>query len=68
MWWSSSAVSPSITRRSRVLSVSSASRRASPAWRLAADLGFGDHAHLTRTIREQLGHTPAQLSRLLRAG
>jgi AraC-like DNA-binding protein len=36
--------------------------------RLAADLGFADHAHLTRTVREQLGHTPTQLRRLLQAG
>jgi hypothetical protein len=36
--------------------------------RLAAGLGFAGHAHLTRTVREQLGHTPAQLRRLLRAG
>jgi AraC-like DNA-binding protein len=36
--------------------------------RLAADLGFSDHARLTRTVREQLGQTPAQLRRLLRAG
>jgi AraC-like DNA-binding protein len=36
--------------------------------RLAADLGFADHAHLSRTVREQLGHTPSQLRRLLRAG
>jgi AraC-like DNA-binding protein len=35
---------------------------------LAADLGFADHAHLTRTVREQLGHTPTQLRRLLEAG
>jgi AraC-like DNA-binding protein len=35
--------------------------------RLAADLGFADHAHLTRTFREQLGHTPSQLRRLLEA-
>jgi AraC-like DNA-binding protein len=33
--------------------------------RLAADLGFADHAHLTRTMREQLGHTPTELRRLL---
>jgi AraC-like DNA-binding protein len=33
--------------------------------RLAADLGFADHAHLTRTLREQLGHTPSQLRHML---
>jgi AraC-like DNA-binding protein len=33
--------------------------------RLAADLGFADHAHLTRTAHELLGHTPTQLRRLL---
>ncbi|MFF0307056.1 helix-turn-helix domain-containing protein [Streptosporangium sp. NPDC004379] len=32
---------------------------------LAADLGFADQAHLTRTVREHLGHTPAVLRRLL---
>jgi AraC-like DNA-binding protein len=32
---------------------------------LAADLGFADQAHLTRTIRRHLGHTPAALRRLL---
>ncbi len=32
---------------------------------LAADLGFADQAHLTRTVREQLGHTPTALRRLL---
>ncbi|MBY8873863.1 AraC family transcriptional regulator [Micromonospora sp. PLK6-60] len=32
---------------------------------LAAELGFTDQAHLTRTVRAQLGHTPAQLRRLL---
>jgi hypothetical protein len=37
------------------------------AW-LAADLGFADHAHHTRTVREQLGQTPARLRRPLRAG
>lgn len=33
---------------------------------LATDLGFADQAHLTRTIRDQLGHTPTALRRLLR--
>ncbi len=32
---------------------------------LAADLGFADQAHLTRTVREHLGHTPTALRRLL---
>ncbi|GLY68402.1 helix-turn-helix domain-containing protein [Amycolatopsis taiwanensis] len=32
---------------------------------LAADLGFADHAHLCRTMREHLGHTPTALRRLL---
>jgi AraC-like DNA-binding protein len=29
--------------------------------RLAADLGFADQAHLTRTVRAHLGHTPTAL-------
>lgn len=33
---------------------------------LAADLGFADHAHLTRTVRRECGHTPSALRRLLR--
>ncbi|MCR6482477.1 helix-turn-helix transcriptional regulator [Amycolatopsis sp. OK19-0408] len=33
--------------------------------RLAADLGFADQAHLTRTVREHAGKTPAALRRLL---
>ncbi|MEU0093157.1 AraC family transcriptional regulator [Kribbella sp. NPDC006257] len=32
---------------------------------LAADLGFADQAHLTRTVRTHLGHTPTALRRLL---
>lgn len=32
---------------------------------LAADLGFADQSHLTRTVREHLGHTPDTLRRLL---
>jgi AraC-like DNA-binding protein len=32
---------------------------------LAADLGFADQAHLTRTVRDHVGHTPATLRRLL---
>ncbi|MEJ2857500.1 MULTISPECIES: helix-turn-helix domain-containing protein [unclassified Saccharothrix] len=33
---------------------------------LAAELGFADQAHLTRTVRGLVGHTPAALRRLLR--
>lgn len=32
---------------------------------LAVELGFADQAHLTRTVREHVGHTPAALRRLL---
>ncbi|MFD3745413.1 helix-turn-helix transcriptional regulator [Nocardia sp. NPDC058633] len=32
---------------------------------LAADLGFADQPHLTRTVRAHLGHTPIALRRLL---
>ncbi|MFC9896468.1 helix-turn-helix domain-containing protein [Nocardia sp. NPDC127579] len=32
---------------------------------LAADLGYADQAHLTRTFRRHLGHTPNTLRRLL---
>ncbi|OLT06952.1 AraC family transcriptional regulator [Pseudonocardia sp. CNS-004] len=32
---------------------------------LAADLGFADQAHLTRTVREHTGHTPAVLRSVL---
>lgn len=32
---------------------------------LAADLGFCDQAHLCRTMRQYLGHTPTALRRLL---
>ncbi|MEV8630725.1 AraC family transcriptional regulator [Streptosporangium sp. NPDC051023] len=35
---------------------------------LAADLGFADQAHLTRTVREHLGHTPTALRCLLALG
>jgi AraC-like DNA-binding protein len=35
--------------------------------RLAADLGFADQAHLTRTVRAHLGHTPTALRAVLRA-
>ena len=34
--------------------------------RLAADLGFADHAHLTRSIRAEVGATPSALRELLR--
>jgi AraC-like DNA-binding protein len=34
---------------------------------LAAELGFADHAHLTRTVRGECGHTPQALRRLLTA-
>ncbi len=34
---------------------------------LAADLGFADHAHLTRTVKAETGHPPAALRRLLTA-
>jgi AraC-like DNA-binding protein len=32
---------------------------------LAADLGFADHAHLTRVVRRQVGHAPSRLRALL---
>jgi AraC-like DNA-binding protein len=32
---------------------------------LAADLGFADQAHLSRTVSEHFGHTPTALRRLL---
>lgn len=32
---------------------------------LAAEHGFADQPHLTRTLRRQLGHSPAQLRKLL---
>jgi AraC-like DNA-binding protein len=35
---------------------------------LAADLGFADQAHLTRTMRAHLGHTPTAVRRLLARG
>ncbi|WP_407563153.1 helix-turn-helix domain-containing protein [Streptomyces sp. 184] len=35
---------------------------------LAADLGFADHAHLTRTLRTHLGHPPTALRHLLCTG
>ncbi|WP_101789705.1 helix-turn-helix domain-containing protein [Nonomuraea indica] len=33
--------------------------------RLAAELGFADQAHLTRTVRRHAGHTPTAMRRLL---
>lgn len=33
---------------------------------LAFDLGFADQAHLTRTVKEHLGHTPTAIRELLR--
>ena len=33
---------------------------------LAADLGFADQAHLTRTVKEHLGHTATVVRELLR--
>lgn len=32
---------------------------------VAADLGFADQAHLCRTVKAELGHTPTELRRLL---
>jgi AraC-like DNA-binding protein len=32
--------------------------------RLAAELGFSDHAHLTRTVRDEVGHTPTAIRAL----
>ncbi len=32
---------------------------------LAADLGFADQAHLCRTVRDHVGHTPTALHRIL---
>lgn len=36
--------------------------------RVAADLGFADQAHLTRTVRDHVGHTPGAVRRLLERG
>lgn len=33
--------------------------------RIATDLGFADHAHLTRTMRATLGHTPSAMRELI---
>lgn len=38
------------------------------AGRIAAELGFADQAHLTRTLKKQVGMTPRELSRELRLG
>ncbi|MET7880376.1 helix-turn-helix domain-containing protein [Micromonospora profundi] len=38
-----------------------------PLGALAAEYGFADQAHLTRVVREQVGHPPARLRRLLTA-
>ena len=35
---------------------------------LAHELGFADQAHLTRTVRDHVGHTPVELRRLLASG
>lgn len=39
-----------------------------PLAMIAADLGFTDQAHLSRTLRAHLGRTPGQVRRLLRDG
>ncbi|SBT51945.1 helix-turn-helix domain-containing protein [Micromonospora auratinigra] len=39
-----------------------------PLGEVAATYGFADQAHLTRVVREQVGHPPARLRRLLSAG
>jgi transcriptional regulator GlxA family with amidase domain len=33
--------------------------------RLAADVGFADHGHLTRSVRRETGATPSRLRELL---
>ncbi|TNH28384.1 helix-turn-helix transcriptional regulator [Micromonospora orduensis] len=38
-----------------------------PLGALATEYGFADQAHLTRVVREQVGHPPARLRRLLTA-
>lgn len=35
---------------------------------LATDLGFADHAHMTRTVRRETGMTPSALRQLLATG
>ncbi|WP_344667016.1 AraC family transcriptional regulator [Catenulispora yoronensis] len=35
---------------------------------MAVELGFADQAHLTRTVREHVGHTPVAVRRLLAGG
>jgi AraC-like DNA-binding protein len=34
---------------------------------LASDLGFADHAHMTRTVQREAGAVPSALRRLLTA-
>jgi AraC-like DNA-binding protein len=62
----------SVTRYRNRVRVGRAMRRLQQGERnlalLAADLGFADQAHLTRTAREHLGCTPAELRRLLGPG
>ena len=36
--------------------------------RIAAELSFADHAHLTRVVRREVGRTPSDLRDLLRFG
>jgi AraC-like DNA-binding protein len=36
--------------------------------RIAADLSFADHAHLTRVVRREVGRTPSDLREVLRFG
>jgi AraC-like DNA-binding protein len=36
--------------------------------RVAAELGFADHAHLTRVVRREAGAPPSTLRELLRFG
>ena len=60
----------SVTRYRNRLRVSRALDRLEAGERglatLAADLGFADQAHLCRTVRAQVGHTPTALRRLLK--
>jgi AraC-like DNA-binding protein len=61
----------SITEHRRLLRVRAALERLadgdSDLARLAADVGFADHAHLTRTLRAHTGATPSALRAALRA-
>ncbi|MEV5570101.1 helix-turn-helix domain-containing protein [Spirillospora sp. NPDC052269] len=41
--------------------------RGTPLAELAAEYGFADHAHLTRTIRRHLGDCPSSLREKLNA-